>query len=380
MTFHMDQGQHMLESYQMWTEKRPRLIGAPIISRSFEGRFFYIGPYYYYVLAGLGLITNWNPITITQIILLIEWISMMILSLWIYNKYGEWAGLGVFLFVTTNNFLIIHSRFIWNPHFLLPLGVAGVIFLERYKDKNRVKDLFVFGFIWGLAFSFHQTAVLWLIPSLMVLREKLFKLTNILILGMAFISGDILYFIFEIKHNFYNFRTMWLVLTQSNAKGQIEPHHIVFPLIVFALWGVGYLIKKSKMTLGILVLINIASLVLIKYKIPLGHPEGWTYTVSTELVERILENGCPKDFNIASTLTGDTRSYDLRYLLAIKGCPPMGMEEYPKSKILYLAAPIDRPVETEKVWEVESFRPFKITDKQIINNRVVFYKLAKEVI
>lgn len=130
----------------------------------------------------------------------------------------------------------------------------------------------------------------------------------------------------------------------------------------------------------VLVLANLVLTVLIKYKLPYGHPDGWTYPVEKEIVSKILNGSCPKNFNVASTLTTNTRSYDLRYLLTIAGCPPMGMEEYPKAEKLFLVSSPGRPPETEKVWEVESFRPFKVVDKKTINERVVFYELVKPTI
>lgn len=369
MTFHLYQGQHLLESYEMWKEKKIRLVGPPIITRNYEGRFFFTGSDYYYILAGLGVISGWNPLEITKILMMSEWLMLIGFIWWMKKKYGSLSALGVFLFMTTNKYFIVHSRFFWMPHFLLPLGVLGVIFLEA-------KNWFIFGLIWGLAFNFHQSAILWLIPLAIKFRRELLRIKNMAVLGVALFLGNLPYFIFEMKHNFYNFKTMWLILTQG-SRGQIESHHLVFPLIVFGLWGAGYLIKKSKRFLVVLILINVALIVLIKNKLPFGHPVGWTYLVEKEIVKKILKEGCPKNFNVASTLTTNTISYDLRYLLTVAGCPPMKVEGYPNAERLFLVSSPERPPETERVWEVESFRPFKVERKEKIYEGIVFYELVK---
>lgn len=369
MTFGLDQGLYMSESYQMWQEKKIRLVGPAMISRNYQGRNFFIGPYFYYVLVLLGVLTKWEPLVITVIILLMEWIFWIIFGWWVGKKYGATAALGILAVVASNEYLIIHSRFIWNPHFLAPLAILAVIFLES-------KRLFIFSFVWGLAFSFHQTAILWLIPLVIALKEKMLKIKNFLVLATGFILGDILYFIFEIKHDFYNFKTIWLIFSQGE-KGGVEPHHLVFPIVVFALWGLAKLIKINKKWLAGAILINLVSLWVVRYDLPLGHPKGWTYAEEKAVVKKILENGCPKNYNVASTLSGDTRSADLRYLLTKSSCLPMGVEDFPKAERLFLVAPPERRLEEERVWEVDSFRPFKILREEKINERVVFYELSK---
>ena len=80
ITFHLDQGVHLLETYQMVQSGKPRLIGPMISSKVFDGRGFFIGPQYYYILAVLGIAAHWNPLLITQIIIFIELLFWWILT------------------------------------------------------------------------------------------------------------------------------------------------------------------------------------------------------------------------------------------------------------------------------------------------------------
>lgn len=71
-TYHLDQGLHLLESWEMITNRDIRLIGPMVSSKTFMDRGFFIGPQYYYVLGFLGIMTRWNPIVIDLILLFIE--------------------------------------------------------------------------------------------------------------------------------------------------------------------------------------------------------------------------------------------------------------------------------------------------------------------
>jgi hypothetical protein len=383
-TYHLDQGLHLLESWEMVTNKDIRLIGPMVSSKTFMDRGFFIGPQYYYVLAFLGIITKWNPIAIDVILLVIELGFILYWVNWIRKKYGVTEALMVFGILTFSRYFIIHSRFFWNPHFLLPLGIMAVIILDKYIKNNKIKYLLGFGFLWGLAFGFHYSAVFLGIPLLTILikNKKLWNKNTFIYLPIGFILGDLPWFIFEIKHNFYNIRTVLWVMSQSTGGGKMEPHYFIYPLVVFGLLGLVVLInkiKKNKILASLILVIGISWLQvkLINDPIPLGHPIGWNYLIQKEVVNKILVNGCPKNFNIASTVSGDTRSYDLRFLLTRKGCEPMGVEEYPKAEKLFLVAPVDRPPEIETVWEVSSLGKFKVKREENLSKKIKFYELEK---
>ncbi|MDD4027278.1 MAG: glycosyltransferase family 39 protein [Candidatus Shapirobacteria bacterium] len=382
-TYHLDQGLHLLETYQMVEDKKIRLIGPMVSSKTFMDRGFFIGPQYYYVLAGLGILTKWNPISIDVILLLIELVFILYFVNWTRKKYGIVEALMVFSIFTFSRYFIIHSRFFWNPHFLLPLGVLAIIFLDKYIQKSKIKYLAFFGILWGMAFGFHYSAVFWALPLFIVLliNKKLWKWQNLTV-PIFFILGNLPWFVFEIKHNFYNIKTMWMVMTQSSGGGKMEPHYFIYPLGFFILVGLAWMLKKinkNKLFVALILVLGISylQLKLIHNPIPYGHPDGWNYPIQKEIIKKILNDGCPKNFNVASTISSDTRFYDLRFLLVAKGCKPMGVEEYPNAEKLFLITPNDRPPETEKVWEVTSLGKFKIDRRIDISPIIIFYELEK---
>ena len=379
-----DQGLHLMESFQMISDKKIRLIGPMATSKTFLDRGFFIGPQYYYVLVILGIITKWDPMVIDLILLYIELGFFFYFIFWIRKKYGEIEALTIFGIIAFSRYFIIHSRFFWNPHFLLPLGMWAVIILDKYLKLNKIKYILGFGFLWGVAFGFHYASVFWVIPLLILLikNNKLWNKNTFIYLPIGFVLGDLPWFVFELRNNFYNIKTILWVMSQSSNTNRFELYYLIHPLAVFIFWGSAWLlknIKKKKMFIGFLLVLGV-SLLQIKYidnPSPLIHPKNWNYPTQKDVVKKILVKGCPDDYNVATTISGDTRAYDLRFLLIKNGCKPMGVDKYPEAKTLFLIAPVNRPPETETVWEVSSMGKFKINRQEKIAENIVFWELEK---
>jgi len=384
--FRLDQGVHLLETKEMFDSKKIRLVGPMVTSKSFEGRNFFIGANYYYVLGIIGLIGHWNPLTITIIFTVLEFVFYLWFIFWIKRKFNSFYSLIVFLFIAISPYLITHSRFFWNPHLLIPLSILVLLFSEKYFFKKQTKYLFLMAFCWGFAFACHYSAIFWglffvfiLIKSKQYLKIK-FYLTIILGFGL----GNLPFFVFEIRHGFYNIKTLIYVFTHSSTSGELTSHYFVFPLLIFIITAVLFLISniKNKTKKNIILVILFLILFLTQIKLfsaytPLDIISGWNYAEQQKVVDLIVKNECPKNFEVAATVQGDTRAYDLRYLLNLKNCSPMGVEDYLKSEKLFLIAPINRPPETETVWEVSSLSKFKINKQENLNSEIVFYELEK---
>jgi hypothetical protein len=385
-TFSLDQGFQLLEVKEMVDEGKIRLIGPSVSWKTLEDRSFFIGANYYYVLAMLGIVFGWEVMPISISLLLIEAAFVVTLILWIKKKIGRTEALIALGAISVSDYLIVHSRFFWNPHFLLPLGVLGVISLERFWKEGQIRDLGFFGWWWGLAFSFHYSAVFWVIPLVAVLWNKRSFVTiwKIGLIPFAFLLGNLPYVVFELRHNFYNINTLLWVIKNSENSGSMEPHYFIYPLIVFGIVGACIMLKKIRSEelkirvgiTGILILVLIQEMFL-KSELPLGHPRGWTYPVEKKAVEYILKDGCPKKYNIASTVGGDTRSYDLRYLLTVRDCQPMGVTEYNEVELLYLVAPDSRPPEKETVWEVNVLGDINVLEKMQLTEKIWIYKINR---
>jgi hypothetical protein len=385
--FSFDQATHLLETKVMFDSKKISLIGPVSYAKSFMGRYFYVGANYYYTLGLVGWISQWDPITVTIVFIFIELIFYLFFTNFLKNKFNQLWALLCFLFITISPYLIIHSRFFWNPHFLIPLAILALYFGEKYFLKKQKRYIFLMAVCWGFAFSCHYSAVLWgLFFIFWLIKSKEFKtIKAYLIIGAGFVLGNLPWVFFEIKHGFYNTRTLFYVLTNSSSSRHLSSHYFVFSLMIFIIWIVLGLIWKikNKKTGNLLLIFLSFVMFLIQLRFclhysPLDVFPGWSYLEQKKAADLILKNGCPEKFNIANTNQGDTRSYELRYLLNIRNCNPMGVEEYPKAEKLFLIAPINRPPETETVWEVNSLGKFKINRKENLNSEVIFYELEAD--
>ena len=80
ITFHLDQGLQLGEAYQMVQTHHLTLIGPMVTTKTFQGRAFFIGPFYTYILAFLGIISNWDPLIITTVLVIFEFASTLLFT------------------------------------------------------------------------------------------------------------------------------------------------------------------------------------------------------------------------------------------------------------------------------------------------------------
>ena len=269
---------------------------------------------------------------------------------------------------------------------MIPLSILVLLFSEKYLLKKQNKYLFLMAFCWGFAFACHYSAVFWGLFFIFVLvkSKQIKKLKSYFIIIIGFILGNLPFFVFEILHNFYNIKTIFYIFINSSSSSGLASHYFVFPLLIFIIFGLLSLLFKirNKININIILVIIFGLLFLIQIRFfskynPLDVIPSWSYPEQQKIIELIIQNDCPKNFNIASTISGDTRSFDLRFLLTVKGCKPMGVEEYSKAEKVFLIAPVNRPPEKETVWEVSSLGKFKINRQENLNPKIIFYELEK---
>ncbi len=383
--FRLDQGVHLAEAKSIFDEKKISLIG-PVASKSFMGHDFFVGANYYYVLGVIGLISHWDPLVITIYFIFLELFFYLFFVYFLKRKFSSFWALVVFIFIALSSYLVIHSRFFWNPHLLIPLSILFLLFSEKYFFKKQAKYLFLIAFFWGFAFACHYSAIFWILFFLYIFVKagKLLDLKSYLIVIAGFILGNLPFFIFEIRHNFYNIKTIFYVFSHSLQSKELTSHYFIFPLLIFFIFTLLFLlslIKRKFIGNSVLIIVVALSLLiqnnLFKNYSPLDNLPFWSYQEQKKVVELIIKDGCPQNFNIAATFQGDTRFYDLRYLLSLKKCNPMSVEAYPQAQKLFLVAPYSRSVDLETVWEVSSFRPFEIREEIPLNDQITFFELDK---
>lgn len=363
LEFRYDQAFQLTEVKEMVDSRHLRLIG-PATSKTIDGRQFFTGATYYYLLAILGLIFAWSPLAISAAIIIIEYLIYILFINFLRQHFGYLVAIFIVLLISFTPYLIFHSFFFWNPHFLIPLSILFIIFR---------KNLYLSAFIWGLAFSFHFSAILWIFPFIFFNKKyHHLKLWNIVLTILFFLTANLPYIYFEIRHQFYNLKTAFLVFEHSNNSFGITTHYFIFPLLIFLIYFLIFFSKKIHFPLYLVLL----SIFFLKDQAYLNRIHGWDYPTQIKITD-IIADSCPQTFNIAATLQGDTRAYDLRYLLSQKGCYANAVDNYPQDKTLFVVSHSSSSLENETVWEIKSFVPYKISQQEKINENVTFYRLDK---
>ncbi len=380
VNFSMDQGISLLRSLEIYQNKELTLLG-PTASPVVNGHQFFHGPLGYYSLVALMVISKWNLIVSSYYLVFFNFLALIFLYLAakkIFNKKIAIITSLSFVFLPIS---INFSNFLWNPNFLLILTPV-FIFLGSKSINNKNNWCFlIWGILGGICLQYHfQFAlILFLTLLFLIFKKQIWKNIFLFIVGMMMGYSPLL--IFDLRNNFYNVKTIWEWIRYGNDQNFGAQIYYFLSFVPFFCLGLAWIIGKLKnkliLILLLISLISYSFYVKISQNKAFGMPDGWNYPLQKQVVKKILENGCPKDFNVASTISGDTRAYDLRFLLKIKNCEPMGVEEYPKAEKLFLVASINRPPEKEKVWEVSSFGEFKINRQENVTPNIIFYELEK---
>ncbi|MEK7580945.1 MAG: hypothetical protein AAB512_01560 [Patescibacteria group bacterium] len=86
MNFILDQPSHMFAAKEMVDTRKIPLIGPVDGTRVVNGKSYFIGSQYYYILGVLGLALKWDVVSITKFILFYWSITGLIMFFWIAKK------------------------------------------------------------------------------------------------------------------------------------------------------------------------------------------------------------------------------------------------------------------------------------------------------
>lgn len=399
MTFHLDQELFMREVREMVVGHKLRLVGPMVISKMVYGRGFFIGPAFYYFLTPLALIFCWDVILMTKALILVWWLAALGIFFWLGKRFSWLAGLGAYAVFASLPFFIDYSRLMWNPNFLPLIGLSFFWLMEKIWREEKRWHWFLLGFFFGLGINFHYAALLWGIIFLPFLiwglyrRRFRFYQWGLVFFVLGAILGDLPVVIFELRHNFYNLKTILFFTRYSFLKGQSGfslGGYFLFSLVPIFFWLLACFLHWFEKKRGFLETIFLILAIFIFLSLQIdwqkqwgtGMPEGWSIKkqrlVARLVCQDVRERGIEGRFEIAATISGDTRAGDLRWWLSQEGCTPLGVEEYPQAEVLYLIAPKERILEEETVWEVDVLRPFSVVEEKSLNDGLVFYKLARE--
>lgn len=259
-----DEGRDMLVMRNMILEKRPVFLGP---TASVGG--FYLGPIYYWMAAPFLALSMFDPIGPSIMVAAFGVATVILLYKFLKEVAGFWPATLASLLYATAPLIVRYSRSSWNPN---PLPFFALLQIYSvYSGVTRKKPLFflVAGLSFGVAIQLHYLAIS-LVPITIVIIALNSNIKNwskafILTLVGALITFSP-FLIFELRHHFPNFITIYEFVTRKTTHGYQSPNTIwiisnfgnillediakftgtVFTKIVFWLLAVGSIFTLAK--------------------------------------------------------------------------------------------------------------------------------------
>ena len=348
------------------------------------------GPLFSYFLLPSILICNFRVLPISLIFPGLNLLTALVLFLVTKNLFGRSVAALTIFFFLGSSLMIYHSLFIWIYHPLILLGTLAIWFMAALKRApHRPAPVFWLGLISGVGFSLQYPFLVFaafLFFLVFLISKK--RLVSLVLFPFGFFLANITRVVFDLRHDFYHLRTLWQffvdVYINHTVSGQTYDYSYLhlFPYfcLLLALLSVGlYNLKKPLIILPILAFLylNLTS-PLLSLNRPLGMPEGLTLGSLEAAAETIAADQPPKRFNIATLWDFDTLARPMRYLLRYYyGLTPAGFADYGNVDALYVFAPVDRDINNPKVWELNTFKPYRVTVLTSPSARYRLYKLTK---
>lgn len=211
MHFLGDEGRDALVVKRMVVDLDPTFIG-PITS---VGNI-YLGPIYYYFMTPFMILSGMNPVGPAIMIALMSLGTIILLYKIGYEYFDRNAAIISSLLYALSPFVIIYSRFSWNPNAVPFFALLIIYSLIKVIADNEIKWLWLTGLSLGIILQLHYISLMFvpiIILSLLVYRKL--SLKNIFILIISFVIPLIPYLAFEFHNNFPNITTAIRFVTKS---------------------------------------------------------------------------------------------------------------------------------------------------------------------
>ena len=203
----------------------PSLIGPRVLGP--QG--FFLGPYFYYLLAPFYFLTGGHPQAIVYFLIVLNLVFFLAAYLIVKKIWGEKTAL-IFLFLWTINPAAIETV-AWNPT-LIPLMIILIWFTLSQKSY------FWLGLSLSLAINFHFQAV-FLAPFILLFlfwqRELSGK--NLGKAALGFFLPFIPLLLFDLRHNFLNFKLLGQFIKERGEGGNFLAWRPVVANFLTGFWG-----------------------------------------------------------------------------------------------------------------------------------------------
>jgi 4-amino-4-deoxy-L-arabinose transferase-like glycosyltransferase len=222
MTFLGDEGRDALVVKRMIVDHKFTLLGP---TASVGG--FFLGPLYYYLMLPFLWAFRLNPVGPAVMVALFGiatvWLVYRVSKDFFNSADGGLVGLAAAFLYALSPLVIYHSRSSWNPN-LMPFFSLLIIWVSwKAVEQKKPALLLLIGFLFGLLIQFHYLAVFLgiviMVYFLFNWRFKNLKYYPAALVG--FIIGWFPFIIFELRHQFPNFRTLYQFVFHGKETGLV---------------------------------------------------------------------------------------------------------------------------------------------------------------
>src|SRR4030043_2380450 len=96
VNFHLDPPFFLHEVKDMVDSGKIRLIGPLVATKEIEGRFFFTGPFFYWLLAFLGIVLSWNVIGMTAFFTCLWLGTFILIYFWLRRRFDKDISLSAY--------------------------------------------------------------------------------------------------------------------------------------------------------------------------------------------------------------------------------------------------------------------------------------------
>lgn len=212
-----DEGRDVLVMKKMITTMRPVFLGP---TASVGG--FYLGPIYYWMAAPFLALSRFDPVGPSIMVAIVGVATVVLLYKFLKDTAGFYPAVLVSILYSTAPLIVRYSRSSWNPNPLPFFALLIMYCLYKAKTKNKIRYFLLGGASFGVAIQLHYLSVM-LVPIIAIIVALNFNLKQIFKVAILFIIGSFItfspFFIFELKHNFPNFKTIFEFVTRPATHG-----------------------------------------------------------------------------------------------------------------------------------------------------------------
>lgn len=223
-----DQGRDVLVVKRMLVDRDMVFLGP---TASVGG--FFLGPFYYYLMAPALLLSNFDPVGPAVMVALFS-IATTYMCYWFGKKYvSPLAGIiGASLFAVSR-LVVEYARSSWNPNVLPFFSMLLIISLAKILDKQTKylnRYFFIIGSCLGIIIQLHYQAVVMHVAAFLVYLFYLWRehytdkklqtyLTEFacVVLGIVLFLGP--FIAFEIYHSLPNTQTIFRFVFENKSDG-----------------------------------------------------------------------------------------------------------------------------------------------------------------